>query len=66
VSTYERWKYCGQALLNGKTCGEIAIAECTSRYHSEPHPDEVGGWATKPKKLADHPKFVCEKHKVEE
>jgi hypothetical protein len=52
---YEKFKYCGEA-LNGKPCGAVADVECTC---TEPHPDEVAGWAKRPEVLADHPKWLC-------
>ena len=59
-STYERWKYCGHP-----DCKNVANYECDCSYT---HPEEWRKKAYFPKKewLADHYKFVCEKHYEEE
>lgn len=62
MPTYERWKYCGHVMEDGKKCGRIADCECTdSCYHTD---EDFKGWANppNPEQLANHPRFLCDEH----
>jgi len=54
MPTYEGWKWCAEP-----ECEEIARFECSC---GQIHPDGISGWANPPKEVADHPRFVCDKH----
>jgi len=43
-------------------CKKPASYECSCR---DRHPEDVEGWATKPK-VTKHPRYVCEEHSREE